>query len=57
MSIEELGQQLLEAVGADRDGWEGDDCSLTCPDGCRIEMDCPQCPCGHTNPIMAEGLI
>lgn len=39
------------------DAWDGDDCSVTCPCGHRIEPDAPTCPDGCENPIVSEGLI
>ena len=47
--------EMLELIG--RDDWEGDDCSVTCPDGCRVEPDAPTCPCGEVNPLTAAGMI
>ena len=48
-------EELLDCLGAD--DWEGDDCSITCPCGHRIEADCPKCPDGCVNPIMKAGMI
>lgn len=37
--------------------WEGDDCSVTCPCGHRVEPDAEECPDGCVNPIREAGMI
>jgi len=51
--FDDLLDEFLEGTG-----WEGDDATLTCPDGqCVIEHDCSSCNCGHLNPLTEAGLI
>lgn len=52
----DYGDIIRNLIDPDSD-WDGDDATLTCPDGCCIEIDCDACPCGHKNPIMEAGLI
>lgn len=47
--------EMLDAIGATE--WEGDDATVTCPDGCTIEPDAESCPCGYRNPLVSERLI
>lgn len=53
--IDDYGD-LLEHLCPDA-GWDGDDVSVTCPCGHRIEPDALVCADGCRNPIVTEGMI
>ncbi len=52
----DYGETIRTLIDPDTD-WDGDDASITCHNGCCIEIDCDECSCGHKNPLMEAGLV
>lgn len=50
-------QDVLEAIEATDDGWEGTDSIITCPCGHNLEPDAEECADGCVNPIREQGWI